>query len=143
MPFESSERSKFSGGEMKCDKIIKTMFVNEIEDHMTTTMANVIEPFVRRGLFQTAEQAIIEMAQEYIMTQIKHYQKKIHALEKKYGMTFEEFNERLAEKSNQLETHPDIVLNQSVMSEEDDALDWKMAKEMLGSWLSLRTEIPD
>jgi hypothetical protein len=36
---------------------------------------------------------------------------------------------------------PDVKLNQAVMLEEEDAHDWKIAREMLQSWLGLHGEV--
>jgi hypothetical protein len=36
--------------------------------------------------------------------------------------------------------NPSPALNRAVMVEEEDALDWKIAREMLQSWLGLQAE---
>jgi len=36
---------------------------------------------------------------------------------------------------------PAVELNQAVMLEEEDAHDWKIAREMLNSWLGLQSEV--
>ena len=40
---------------------------------MSPEVTAVMEPFVRRGLFPTAEMAIAEIARDYVLRQIEHY----------------------------------------------------------------------
>jgi hypothetical protein len=98
---------------------------------MASQVANVIELFVERGLFSTPEQAMYKIACDYVLRQIECYQEIIENLETKYAMTYEQFDAYLASRSATLASHPDPALNQAVMAEEEDALDWKIAREML------------
>ena len=107
---------------------------------MNGQMASVIEPFVRRGLFATPEQAVTEMASDYVLRQIERYRSIIKDLQARYGMTYEQFDAYLKARSATLASHPDPALSQAVMAEEEDALDWKIAREMLHSWLGLQSE---
>lgn len=108
---------------------------------MTDTGVNVLEPFVERGLFANSEEAAAEMARVYILRQIQRHQAIIDRLEAKYGMSYEQFEAYLQARSQTLADTPDPALNQAVMAEEEDALDWKIAREMLSSWLGLQTEV--
>lgn len=61
-------------------------------------------------------------------------------------MNFERFGEYLYERSALLENDslsPEKrkVLGRAIMEEEDDWFDWKVAREMLESWLGLREEV--
>ncbi|MGC9393409.1 MAG: hypothetical protein ACP5J4_00990 [Anaerolineae bacterium] len=105
-----------------------------------TTISMIVEPFVRRGLFASPEQAVTEMAREYILRQIEYYRSNIEALQAKYSMTYEQFEAYLQSRSATLLRQPHPSLNQAVMAEEEDALDWKIAREMLQSWLGLQAE---
>lgn len=107
---------------------------------MSNQVSIIIEPFVRRGLFPTAESAISEMARDYVLRQIERYQKTINTLQTKYGMTYDQFNAYLKARSATLATSPNPTLNQAIIAEEEDALDWKIAREMLQSWLGLKSE---
>ena len=107
---------------------------------MSYTVTTIVEPFVRRGLFASPEQAVAEMAREYVLRQIKRYQKIIQKLQTRYGMTYEQFDNYLQARCASLQEHPDPALNAAVMAEEEDALDWKIAREMLQSWLGLQAE---
>ena len=107
---------------------------------MSSQVASVIEPFVRRGLFANPEQAMTEMARDYVLRQIEHYRALTESLQAKHGMTYEQFDAYLKARSAMLVANPDSALNQAVMAEEEDALDWKIAREMLQSWLGLEAE---
>jgi hypothetical protein len=118
-------------------RIIDILERAKIMDYPITT---IVEPFVRRGLFSSPEQAIVEMARDYVLHQIEHYRSIIEKLQAKYGMTYEQFDAYLQSRSARLAEHPHPALSQAVMAEEDDALDWKIAREMLQSWLGLQAE---
>ena len=107
---------------------------------MTDQVLSVIEPFVRRGLFSSVEQAVTELACDYVLRQIEHYQEISARLQAKYGMIYEEFQSYLKSRAVTLATNPNPTVNQAIMAEEEDALEWKMACEMLQSWLGLRAE---
>ncbi len=108
---------------------------------MTINLNTVVEPFVRRGLFDTPQKAVTEMARQYVLRQIEVHQETIQSLEQKYGMTFEQFEQYLQARSKTLIEEPDAQLNQAVMQEEEDAFDWKVATEMLSNWLGLMHEV--
>jgi len=116
------------------------MRYSESQEAVMTTISMIVEPFVRRGLFASPEQAVTEMAREYMLRQIEHYRSSIEALQAKYGMTYEQFEAYLQSRSATLLRQPHPALNQAIMAEEEDALDWKIAREMLQSWLGLQAE---
>jgi hypothetical protein len=106
----------------------------------------VVEPLVQRGLFETTESAVRGLAQDYILRQIVRYQETIDNLERKYGMDYDQFNQYLKQRAALLQStgvSPEQrqSLNQAVMLEEEDALEWKIAKEMLQSWLGLKGKV--
>ncbi|MBM4467300.1 MAG: hypothetical protein FJ014_17400 [Chloroflexi bacterium] len=113
---------------------------------MSAEVSVVIKPLIKRKIFVTEEQAIRELLREYILRQITALQREITRFERKYGMHFERFGEYLHERSVLLETgsfsaEQRQTLGRTIMEEEDDWLDWKVAKEMLESWLGLRQEV--
>jgi len=112
----------------------------------TDAATGLVEPLVRQGLFDTPESAILELAEEYVLRQVKNYQETIAGLESKYGMTYPQFNQYLQHRTTLLESgnlSPEQTrsLGQAIMVEEEDALEWKIAREMLQSWLGLRREV--
>ena len=105
-----------------------------------------VEPLVRRGLFDSSESAILELTESYVLRQIQRFQEVITRLETKYGLTYQQFNYYLQQRSALLdsgELSPEQArsLGQEIMAEEEDALEWKIAQEMLQSWLGLRREV--
>ncbi|MBI5651381.1 MAG: hypothetical protein HZC40_13210 [Chloroflexi bacterium] len=108
---------------------------------MISQVTTVIEPFVRRGLFSSPEQAVSEMARDYILRQIERHRATIEKLQTRYGMNYAQFNAYLKSRAATLLTMPNPVLGKAVMQEEQDALDWKIATEMLQSWLGLQSEV--
>ncbi len=108
---------------------------------MSDPIAAVLDPFVRRGLFESPETAVAILAQEYILRQIQRYQARIEALQAKHGMSYEQFEAYLASRAATLAEQPTASLSQAVMIEEEDAFEWKVARDMLQSWLGLRGEV--
>ncbi|GFP26648.1 hypothetical protein HKBW3S43_00347 [Candidatus Hakubella thermalkaliphila] len=108
---------------------------------MTDQVTTIIESFVRRGLFASPEQAVVEMARDYILHQVERYRAIAEHLQSKYAMTYEQFEAYLKSRSATVAATPNPVLNQAVMTEEEDALDWKIAREMLQAWLGLEAEV--
>jgi hypothetical protein len=94
---------------------------------MSTTVSAVIELLIRRKVFATEEKAVRALLWEYILRQLSALQRELTRFERKYGMRYEQFTEYLHERA--------------IMQEEDDWLDWKVAGEMLESWLGLRREV--
>lgn len=107
---------------------------------MSDQVTTLVEPFVRRGLFATPEHAVAEMARDYVLHQIERHRAVIEKLESKHGMTYEQFNAYLKSRSQILASSPSRALNQAIMAEEEDALDWKIANDMLQSWLGIESE---
>ena len=56
-------------------------------------------------------------------------------------MNYEQFNAYLKARATTLMRTPNPALGKSIMQEEDDAFDWKIAVEMLQSWLGLESEV--
>ncbi len=108
---------------------------------MSDQVSTVVEPFVRRGLFASTEQAVVEMARDYVLRQIEHFQSITEKFQSKYGMSYEQFDAYLKSRAAKLASKASPQLNQAIMTEEDDGLEWKAANEMLQAWLGLRSEV--
>ncbi len=112
----------------------------------TATLTTIVEPLVKRKLFATTEEAVRKLMQDYTFRQVSSCQRQIAKLERKYGMNFTRFTQYLHERGAMLqfkELSPEQrqSLGRALMAEEDDWLDWKVATEMLQSWLGLREEV--
>lgn len=108
---------------------------------MSEQVATVLSPFVKRGLFDSPEKAVITLARDYTLHQIERYQTVIEQLQEKYGMPYEQFEAYLAVRSATLAKSPSQQLSQSIMQEEDDAFEWRIARDMLAKWLGLQAEV--
>ena len=109
-------------------------------------MTTHVEPLIRRNIFASEEEAIQELVRDYVLRQLDILQNEIHQFERKYGMNFQQFKQYLHERSALLEkkalpTGQLQTLNEALMQEEDDWLDWKETREMLENWLGLRQEV--
>lgn len=112
---------------------------------MSVMISPIIEPLLKYKIFPTQEDALRELLREYILGQISKLQNEIGQLTKKYGMDFLQFKAYLHERSklltdNSLSPHQRQVLGQAIMQEEEDCFDWKVAQEMLETWLGIRQE---
>ena len=105
---------------------------------MSTQLTAIIEPFVKRGIFESPEKAVAEMARDYVLHQIERYRTKVEQYETQYGMRYEQFQTYLQARTTHLTTHPSPELHQAIMEEEEDALNWKIARDMLNNWLGLQ-----
>ena len=113
---------------------------------MPTTISPLIEPLIKKKIFSTQEEAIQELTREYILRQIDILRRKAGRFERKHGMRFQQFNEYLHERSELLEksnlsAEQRRKLSQAIMQEEDDLLDWKVANELMESWIGIRREV--
>jgi hypothetical protein len=107
---------------------------------MSPELTAVLEPFVRRGLFPNAESAATEMARDYVLHQVQRYRAIDLDFQARHGMTYEQFDAYLRARAAILIENPSPVLSQAVMTEEEDALEWKIAREMMEGWLGLQHE---
>jgi len=113
---------------------------------MESQVQTILEPFVRQQLFSTTEDAARKLAIEYVQKHIQSHQRKVTRLEHKYRMNFGEFEKYLRQRSSRLQSSAvkpteKRKLGRAIMSEEEDWLEWKAAREMLDSWLRLRGEL--
>jgi hypothetical protein len=107
---------------------------------MSQNIAELVHPLVDNGLYENAEAAVKDLMANHILHQIEHYRSIVEKFEKKYGMRYSQFNAYLNERARILANDPS--LQKGFMLEEEDALDWKVASEMLESWLGLKRKRP-
>jgi len=91
---------------------------------LTTSSVDVLTT-IARSLVVTQEYASVEealqaMALSEVQRKIAYYQRRIRALEHKYGTDFEAFSARLR--------------GRATPSQEDDWLAWRSANRMLADW---------
>ncbi len=108
-----------------------------------TTVTTIINPLVKIGIFKNVEDAAEKLVEDYIYRQIDYYHSIVRKMERKYGMDFARFTDYIKERakniqSSNLSPHQKKTTSQAIMIEEDDWMDWKVAYEMLNSWLGLK-----
>lgn len=108
---------------------------------MSEQVATLLSPFVKRGLFDSPEKAVVTLVRDYTLHQIERHQKVMEQLQNKYGMSYEQFAAYLEARSIALTESPSPELSQALMEEEEDAFDWKVAHDMLINWLGIQTEV--
>ena len=88
--------------------------------------------YAQTQLWQTAaDHRLDQNASSKDETQL--HQTTIDSLQSRYGMTYEQFETYLQHRADKLLRTPNKNLNQAIMREENDALDWKAAREMLSA----------
>lgn len=115
---------------------------------MSATISSAIEPLIKRKVFANEEEAIRALLREYLLAEIARRRREVKRFERTYGLDFQQFSAYLHERSallakGDLTSEQRQALGQAIMQEEDDWLDWKVAQEMLESWLGLRQEVVD
>ncbi len=113
---------------------------------MSASINEPIELLIKRRIFKTEDEAIRNLLRDYILGKIAGLRREIGRFERKYGMRFEQFSDYIHDRSVLLETgnlseNQRLNLSQAIMQEEDAWLDWKVAREMLDSWLGINREI--
>lgn len=103
---------------------------------MTRDLAEIVNPLVNNGLFETAEAAVKNLMTDYIVRQIGKHRATIRRFEKKYSMNYAQFEAYLSERAKRLTN--ETASQRRFMLEEDDAFEWEIATEMLKSWLGLK-----
>jgi hypothetical protein len=103
---------------------------------MSQNLAEIVYPLVDNGLYANAEAAVKDLMTGHILHQIGHYRAIVEKFEEKHGMKYAQFDDYLKQRAKKLVTDPSG--KKRFMLEEEDALKWKIAAEMLESWLCLR-----
>jgi len=110
------------------------------------TVETILEPFVKRKLFGSTEEAARKLARNYVLQQIDTYKQRVAEFERKHGISFEQFTRYTAERTARLRNPGDMppdkrrILSEDILRDEEDWLDWKASEEMLESWLGLKSE---
>jgi hypothetical protein len=110
------------------------------------TVETILEPLVKHKLFGSPEEAARKLARNCVLKQIDTYRQRVAEFEHKHGMSFEQFTRYTTERTAHLRKLGDMppeklqILSQDIMLDEDDWLDWKIAEEMLESWLGFGAE---
>lgn len=93
------------------------MGVESIEGRKVDLLASLLESLVMTGVYNSLEEAVETLALTQVEKDISKYRRKIATLEKKYGMSFEEFTEH--------------IRGRATMQKEIDWEEWNDARLML------------
>ncbi len=85
------------------------------------------ETLVVRQKYRTPEDALRGLALAAVQEKTRYYRRRIHRLEKKYGLAFDDFTSRLR--------------GRATPKEEDDWLEWHSALDMLADWQTVYQDL--
>jgi len=99
----------------------------------TDTLNLLAQSLVIRRKYASTDEALRDFALSAVRSKLACYQRRVRALERKYGSDFDAFSARL--------------LDRATPNEEDDWLAWRSARRMQADWQQvyreLRNERPD
>lgn len=106
-----------------------------------TVVQKYLSPLLVKDLFTSEEEALRELVLSYISRKVTELSSGVQNLEEKYKMNFLQF-QNFVQKEIQLSQKANLEekkkISQSIMTHEDDLLEWKAKREILESWLELR-----
>jgi len=108
------------------------------------TVETIIQPLIQQHIFSNYTEATHVSVRDYVRHQLRRFEKKVARFEKRYGMTWEQFDPYTAARTTTLREanltpEQRKTLSQAIMQEEDDWLEWKAMVEMQQSWRMLLT----
>lgn len=106
---------------------------------MLQRIEKIANPLIERKLFDTVENAFATITLHYIQEQVQKYRRLLRKFERKYQMTYSDFQNYAKERAQKLLSDPS--LHEEIVQLEDDALDWKIANDGLKSWQQVHQEI--
>lgn len=95
----------------------------------TDTLNLMARSLVVQRRYATEDEALRDFALSAIRNKIAHYQRRIKALQRKYGVDFDAFSVRLQ--------------GRATPNEEDDWLAWRSARRMQADWHQVYRELRD
>lgn len=106
---------------------------------MSERIEQIGAPLVKHQLFNTVETAFEKITLNYVQQQLQKYKRLINRYEKKYQMSYTDFQKFIKSKAQKLLS--DASIQEEFMRLEDDAFDWKVALDGLASWKQVHQEI--
>jgi len=104
----------------------------------------ITTPFITHGIYQSEEEALQRIAEDYIRRQIEHYRERVERLKSTYQMELDEFAaavQALCAGSGQLPALQHLGRAQQIMRAEDDLEEWQAAEDQLKRWQAIETEL--
>jgi hypothetical protein len=106
---------------------------------MSEKIEQIGAPLVKHQLFNSVETAFEKITLNYVQQQLQKYKRLINRYEKKYQMSYTDFQKFTKVKAQKLLS--DASIQEEFMRLEDDAFDWKVALDGLASWQEVHQEI--
>lgn len=106
---------------------------------MSTKIEAIGAPLVKHRLFDSVDTAFETITLNYIQHQIQKYQRVIRKFERKYRMSYADFQKFTKEQAQKLLSDPSN--HEKFLQLEDDAFDWKVALDGFGSWKRVHQEV--
>jgi len=106
---------------------------------MSTKIEAIGAPLMKHWLFDSVDTAFETITLNYIQRQMQKYQRLIRKFERKCRMSYADFQKFTREQAQKLLTDPSN--HEEFLQLEDDAFDWKVALDGIGSWKQVHQEI--
>ncbi|MDZ7342596.1 MAG: hypothetical protein ONB27_14650 [candidate division KSB1 bacterium] len=106
---------------------------------MSTKIEAIGAPLVKHRLFDSVDKAFEMITLNYVQRQMQKYQRLIRKFERKYRMSYTDFQKFTREQAQKLLSEPSN--QEEFLQLEDDAFDWKVALDGFGSWRQVHQEI--
>lgn len=105
------------------------------EINMSQTLVEIVHPLIDNGFYSSPEAAVRDLMTQHVLRQVECYRARVAGFEEKHGMGYSQFQAYVQEHARKI--NGNTALQKKIMLEEEDALDWKIAREMLERWLGL------
>ena len=106
----------------------------------------ITTPFITHGIYQSDEEALQRIAEDYIGRQIEHYRERVERLKSTYQMNLDEFAvavRTLCAGHGQIPALQHLSRAQQIMRVEDDLEEWQAAEDQLKRWQTIEAELRD
>lgn len=99
----------------------------KFSDFSVRVLKSIVKSLVATQRYKSVKEAIDEIALAAVQKKIAYYQRRIRKFERKYGIDFDAFDNRLKGGSS--------------LSEEDDRFEWRSDLSMVNDWKTVLKEI--
>ncbi|HDP99486.1 MAG TPA: hypothetical protein ENN22_09940 [bacterium] len=106
---------------------------------MSTKIEAIGASLVKHRLFDSVDTAFETITLNYVQQQLQKYKRLIKRFERKYRMSFDDFQKFTKEQAQKLLSDPSN--HEAFLQLEDDAFDWKVAQDGFNSWKQVHQEI--
>lgn len=108
------------------------------------TIRKITAPFIRHGIYQSDEEVLHRLAEDYVGRQIEHYRERVERLKNTYQMDLDAFAaavQALCAGSGEIAALRHLPRAQQLMRAEDDLEEWQAAEDHLKRWQAIQAEL--